>query len=176
MATTTWEVRAGDILDVPADVLVCSANVYLTMSGGVGGAFLQRFGPAMQESLFQYLAVRGVRHVNQGDIVEMPGYGSPYRAVLHAVAVDGMYDTTPAIVTDLIVACLRRAGDLAARSVALTALATGYGRQSIAFFANALAPVMKTDFAPVSRVIIGVRSTSDEDELRSVLTIQAKPQ
>ena len=64
----------------------------------------------MQESLFQYLLpVRGVHHVDQGDIVEMPGYGSPYRAVLHAMAVDGMYDTTPAIVTGLVLACLRRA-------------------------------------------------------------------
>ncbi|HEX3599593.1 MAG TPA: macro domain-containing protein [Lacipirellulaceae bacterium] len=169
MTTTNCQVRVDDILEVEADVLVCSANVYLTMSGGVGGAFAQRFGTAMQENLFQFLAERGLRHVNQGDIVEMPACGSTYRAVLHAVAVDGTYDTTPAVVTDLVVACLRRASELAAQSVALTALATGYGRQSIAFFGQALAPVMVMDFAPVNRVIVGVRSTSDADELRSVL-------
>ena len=37
-----WRLCVGDILDVPADVLVCSANVYLNLSGGVGGAFALR--------------------------------------------------------------------------------------------------------------------------------------
>jgi O-acetyl-ADP-ribose deacetylase (regulator of RNase III) len=45
-----WHVHPGDILDIPADVLVSSANVYLTLSGGVGGAFLRRYGVAMQDA------------------------------------------------------------------------------------------------------------------------------
>src|SRR5215475_3687224 len=97
-----WRVHLGDLLDVPADVLVCSANIYLTLSGGVGGAFLLRYGPAMQESLFQYLLDRNKSHVEQGEVVAMEPCGSPYRAVLHAVAVDGLYDTTPEIVAAVI--------------------------------------------------------------------------
>ena len=46
-----WVVKHGDILDEPADVLVCSANVNLSLSGGVGGAFLRRDGPEMQRFL-----------------------------------------------------------------------------------------------------------------------------
>src|SRR5262245_10667602 len=80
-----WQVHQGDLLDVPTDVLVCSANVYLALSGGVGGAFLLRYGPAMQEALQRYLSERGIRHVEQGDVVPMPPCGGPYRAVLHAV-------------------------------------------------------------------------------------------
>ena len=80
--TMRWRVWHGDILDVPADILICSANVYLTLSGGVGGAFLLRYGPEMQENLRQYLTARGVRHVPRGSVVEMPPCGSPYRAVL----------------------------------------------------------------------------------------------
>jgi O-acetyl-ADP-ribose deacetylase (regulator of RNase III) len=83
-----WQLHHGDILDVPADVLVCSANVYLTLSGGVGGAFLLRYGPAMQQALFQSMADRNKRHVESGEVVTMEPFGSPYRAVLHAVAVD----------------------------------------------------------------------------------------
>src|SRR4051812_30921239 len=103
-----WSVHQGDILDVPADVLVCSANVYLNLSGGVGGAFLLRHGPAMQEALHRHLAERGIRHVNQGDVVRMPPCGGPYRAVLHAVAVDGFYESSPEVITAVVRESLRQ--------------------------------------------------------------------
>src|SRR6476659_2886089 len=89
-----WQLHHGDILDVPADVLVCSANVYLTLSGGVGGALLLRYGPEMQAVLSRHLADRVLRHVERGSVVEAPPCGSPYRAVIHAVAVDGFYESS----------------------------------------------------------------------------------
>src|SRR6186713_2035000 len=109
VTSMNWRLYVGDILDIPADVLVCSANVYLTLSGGVGGAFLQRYGTAMQDALFQHLAERGIRHVNQGDLICLPPFGSPYRSVFHAVAVDGVYDSTPTVVSALVAASLQRA-------------------------------------------------------------------
>jgi hypothetical protein len=57
-----WTVTHGDILDVPADVLVCSANVWLNLSGGVGGTILLRHGPAMQDQLHRWLASRPAGH------------------------------------------------------------------------------------------------------------------
>src|SRR5437763_11221519 len=53
-----WRIRHGDILDEPADVLICSANPFLTLSGGVGGALLLRYGPSLQSELNEYLAGR----------------------------------------------------------------------------------------------------------------------
>src|SRR5262245_33474265 len=97
-----WQLHHGDILNVPAEVLVCSANVYLTLSGGVGGAFRLRYGRAMQDALSAYVAERNIRHVEPGDVITMPSCGSPYRAVLHAVAVDGMYSTTSEVVAHTI--------------------------------------------------------------------------
>lgn len=44
-----WIVKQGDILAEPADVLVCSANVSLNLSGGVGGEILRRYGDGMQK-------------------------------------------------------------------------------------------------------------------------------
>ena len=160
-----WCVHHGDLLDVPADVLVCSGNVYLTLSGGVGGAFLLRYGAAMQDSLSGYLSEQGVKHVERGDVIAMPSLGSPYRAVLHAVAVDGFYDTTIEVVTEVIRKCLRMAADHGAKTVAMSALATGYGRKPIEFFAAAVESVIAEDFPPVDCVIVGLRSSHDVDSL-----------
>jgi O-acetyl-ADP-ribose deacetylase (regulator of RNase III) len=164
-----WRLRQGDILDVPADVLVCSANVYLTLSGGVGGAFLLRYGPEMQAALERYLLDRGVRHVEQGAVVEMPPCGSPYRAVLHAVAVDGFYDSSSEVVAGVVAASLRRAAALSARTVALAGLAMGYGRLSVAEFAAGLARVLGQTFPPVDEVVVCLRSGDDVAELGALL-------
>ena len=64
-----WSVKQGDILDEPADVLVCSANPWLNLSGGVGGEVLLRHGPQMQQELHRLLAARGLRSVPQGEVV-----------------------------------------------------------------------------------------------------------
>jgi O-acetyl-ADP-ribose deacetylase (regulator of RNase III) len=164
-----WQVHQGDILDIAADVLVCSANVYLTLSGGVGGAFLLRYGEAMQNELQQYLKDRGLRHVEQGDLIATSPCGSPYRAVLHAVAVNGFYESSASTAATLLRESLRRAAALSARSVAVPALATGHGRLTMTEFASAVAAVMGEHFPPVARVVIGVRSQAYADELLTLL-------
>lgn len=164
-----WQVHHGDILDVPADVLVCSANVYLTLSGGVGGAFLLRYGSAMQEALQQYLVERGIRHVERGDVVRLPPCGSPYRAVLHAVGVDGFYESSPSVVGRVVTESIRQSAALAAKTVALTAVATGYGRMSIADFAAGIRPIVREVFRPLERVVIGLHSLFDAEELRALI-------
>ncbi len=164
-----WLVHPGDLLDVPADVLVCSGNVYLNLSGGVGGAFLLRHGPAMQDALHCYLAERNIRHVNRGDVIAMPPCGSPYRAVLHAVAVDGFYESSPEVVTAVIRESLRQSATHSARIVALTAVARGYGRLPLVDFARGLRPLLGEEFPPIEQVVIGVRSADTAEELVSLV-------
>ena len=65
-----WTVKSGDILDEQADVLICSANPFLYLSGGVGGSFLYRYGPAMQEELQEHLRKIGLKYVERGAIVD----------------------------------------------------------------------------------------------------------
>jgi O-acetyl-ADP-ribose deacetylase (regulator of RNase III) len=163
-----WSIHVGDILDVPVDVLVCSANVHLNLSGGVGGAFALRYGPAMQEALHGYLADNGLRFVHRGDVIEMPSCGSPYRTVLHAVAVDAAYDTSPEVVAAILSKSLCRSAALGARSVALAAVGTGYGRLSLPGFAEGLRDVMDREYLPVERVVIGLRSRHDAEELEAL--------
>lgn len=161
-----WSVRVGDLLDVSAEVLVCSANVWLNLSGGVGGEFGRRYGTGMQEELHGYLKSRGLNFVGRGEVVEMPACGSPYRAVLHAVGVDAAYETSAGVVAEVLGESLSRAAALGARSVAMAAVGTGYGRLSMREFARGLETVMGREYPPVERVMIGVRSGYDAEELR----------
>lgn len=170
MQRIRWSTCCGDILDVRADILICSANVYLNLSGGVGGAFLLRYGDEMQRELHRYLAERALRHVPRGSVISMAPCGSPYKAVLHAVAIDAFYDTTPEIVAEALAECLRQAAVLRARTVAAAALATGYGRMSVADFADAVVRVMPLEFPPVESVVIAMRSSDEVDALNQVLS------
>lgn len=160
-----WTLKHGNILDEPADVLVCSANIFLNLSGGVGGEILLRCGPVVQEELHRYLSERQQRFVRQGDVVASSPHGLPFKAVLHAVAVDGFYQTSPEIVRAVIDKSLQIAASRQANRVALTALATGYGRLSMRRFAEAVEPLIRSEYPPISEVVICVNSRNDRDEL-----------
>ena len=138
-----WTVKHCDILEEPADVLVCSANPYLNLSGGVGGAFLLRYGDAMQRELHGYLSANNLKWVPRGEVVSMPPCGSPYKAVLHAVGVDVFYHTSAEVVTAVVTKALQMAAELSAFKVTLAAIATGYGRLSLEEFAAGVQPVME---------------------------------
>jgi O-acetyl-ADP-ribose deacetylase (regulator of RNase III) len=165
-----WTLTHGDILDVPADVLVCSANVYLNLSGGVGGEILRRHGDAMQKELHGYLADRNLRFVDRGTVVPAAPGGTRFTAVLHAVAVDGFYQSSPAIVEQTVRRALAVAASLGARRVAMTALATGYGRLSMKQFAEGIAPLTEADFSPLGEVVVCVRHASERDALMEGLS------
>ncbi len=148
-----WQVHHGDILDVQADALVCSANVYLTMSGGVGGAFLLRYGPAMQDSLSQYLADRGIRHVEQGEVVTMAGCGSPYRAVLLRLPLmDSMNRQSTLFPNSVLMPADRSRHVGAGRGN--DRVATGYGRKPIEFTGEAAQTRRRIQFPPVDHALL----------------------
>ena len=59
--------------------------------------------------------------------------------------------------------------------MALTALATGYGRMPIAEFARGLAPVQRIAFPPVAEVVICLRDRDDVEELLAALPALIDP-
>lgn len=160
-----WRIRHGDILDEPADVLICSANPFLTLSGGVGGALLLRYGPTLQSELNEHLARRGRRYLERGSVVVSEPANVPYRAIIHAVAVNGFYESSPEIVRDVVRAALRAAAERGARTVALTALATGYGRLTLSQFGQGLADQVAEEFPPIQDVVIVVRRREDVQDV-----------
>ncbi len=168
---TMWTIIDGNILDVAADVLVCSANPFLTLSGGVGGAFSLRYGPAMQGQLIEHLMKLGVRHVPTGTVVEMAPCDSAYQLVMHAVAVDAEYKSTPQIITRIVERILYRVGELESKSVALPALATGYGMLTKEEFAQGLLPLLDRNFN-VESVIICLKRPDDAELVRKILGLE----
>jgi O-acetyl-ADP-ribose deacetylase (regulator of RNase III) len=164
-----WTIEAGDVLCIPADVLICSANVFLNLSGGVGGEILLRFGAGMQEELHEWLRRVGKRHVERGDVVVTNPHGTHFQAVVHAVAVDGFYQSSPAVIEAVTGKALQVAAELQARRVALTALATGFGRLSMSDFAKGIKPLLKREFGAVEEVVLCVRSQEQRHELTSSL-------
>ena len=149
-----WSLKACSILDEPADVLICSANVSLNLSGGVGADLLGRYGTRMQAELHKAIAGRTPRAAWPGEVIAYAGPELPYRAVLHAVAVDGWYHATPEGVRETVATALRMAMKLTAKKVALTALATGFGDLTLVDFANAVRPLLEMDFPPIEEICL----------------------
>ena len=149
-----WCLKESNILDEPADVLICSANVSLNLSGGVGADLLGRYGTKMQNELHHMIASRTPRAANRGEVFQYMGDELPYKAVLHAVAVDGWYHSTPLIVQEVIEKAFRMAAQYNARKVALTALATGFGDLTLEDFADGVRPLLNRDFPPLDEVCL----------------------
>jgi O-acetyl-ADP-ribose deacetylase (regulator of RNase III) len=160
-----WTLKIGNLVDERADVLICSANPQLALSGGVGADLLARYGPKMQAALQQEIQQRTPHYVPQGEVIPYSDPGLPYRAVLHAVAIDGWYDSSPQVITQTVATALRMAARHEARRVALAALATGFGHLSLAQFAEGIRPLSAQKFPPVEEVCICLM---DEDRLREL--------
>jgi len=160
-----WSICHGNILDVKADALICSANVQLNMSGGVGGEILVRHGDQMQKELHRYLSERKISVVAPGTVVKTSPCGTPFSIVLHAVAINVFYETSH----ELIVSTTRRALELCseygAETVALTALATGYGRYPLEKFALALLELQKESFPNLKEITVCLKNEDDANEL-----------
>ena len=149
-----WIVKQNDILDEPADVLICSANAHLTLSGGVGAGLLVRYGNAMPTALQEVVQKRSPHCVKQGEIIPYAGPETPYRLVLHAVAIDGWYESSPEIVTDVTRRALKIAAEKGAKKVALTTLATGFGHLTLAEFGKGITPLLNENVSPIEEVTI----------------------
>ncbi len=167
-----WIVKQSDILMEPADVLICSANVFLNLSGGVGGELLLRYGDEMQTELHRHLADHHMRFVQQGEVVPTSACGTPFKAVLHAVAVDGFYKSSSEVVTKVVTRSLEMAAAFGDTKVALTALATGFGRLRMTQFALGVKPLKSLDFSPIEQVVICVRHESEREEIVLALGVQ----
>jgi O-acetyl-ADP-ribose deacetylase len=162
-------VKQGDVLDEEADVIVSSANVYLNLSGGVGGAILLRGGSEVQAELHDGLRRQGLKWVPAGSVVVTGPGPLKARALIHAVAIDAFYGTSVALVRTAIENALTRAASLDARSIALPALATGYGRLPMEDYALALSEATGREYPPIEEVRVVLRDEDDVRLVRSVL-------
>jgi O-acetyl-ADP-ribose deacetylase (regulator of RNase III) len=151
------EVKVGDVLDEPADVLISTANPWLNVSGGVNGAILLRGGEAVQAELRDHLRQRAQPHVPPGSVVRTGPGPLSVKHILHAVAIDAFYDSSVELVESTLVEALDQARHLGASTIAMPALATGYGPLKMEEFAEALRRALRRNWSPLARLTVVLR-------------------
>lgn len=166
---TRWRVVHGEILDVPAEGLICSANPSLNLSGGVGGAFLVRFGEEMQSYLHSRLRETGSRYISPGTAIVAPPCGSPFRAVAHAVAIDAFYDTDAAKIVQAYESAIAGLLGEGCRTMAAACIGCGYGRCSTDEFRRAAYALMQSSRATPVDEFVFVTTNADLAEALTVL-------
>jgi O-acetyl-ADP-ribose deacetylase (regulator of RNase III) len=164
------EVLVGDVLDVPADVLVSTANPWLQMTGGVNLKIILRpRGEFVHEELQRHLRASGRLYVEPGTVVRTGPGSLPVRHILHAVSIDPSYDSSVGLVADTITKALTQARELDARTVTMPALATGFGPLSMEEFGVALSRALARDWSPLAVLTVVLRQQEDADTVRAVL-------
>ncbi len=161
-------VEVGDVLDFRADVLISTANPWLNMSGGVNGAIRHR-EPNIQLELHEYLKANGTASVPVGSVVPTSAGDLPFRHIVHAVAIDPFYDSSHQNLVTTLNAAFQLSVSMNAKTIAMPALATGYGPLTVEAFALAFAKSVVNKF-PIDLVIIVVRSSESAVEIESVLS------
>jgi len=128
----------GNIVDHKADGLISTGNVFLNMSGGVNGELLSRGGIHMQKELHACLSRQQWSYVDPGFTMVVGPDPFDFKCIVYTVAVDAFYESS----IELVCQCLQKSFALllqrGCNSVALAALATGYGRLSRQDFGCAL--------------------------------------
>lgn len=139
----SFEVKCADAVDEVADAVICGANVLLNLSGGVGGELLRRYGPELQKELHALISDRAGRYAVRGEVFITHSPSVPYRAVFHAVAVDGMYHADAGEVVQMLRGCFEQCEREEMRKVIVTALGTGFGNLTMDEFCDALSLVLR---------------------------------
>ena len=166
------EVLAGNIVEVPADVLVSTANPWLQMTGGVNLAIIVRpKGDDVYAELQDHLRAIGRKMVDPGTVVSTGPGSLPVKKILHAVSIDPSYDSSVELVTETIVNALSQAQQLNARTIALAALATGFGPLLMEEFATALRQALAQDWTPLESLKVVVKHEEEAVKIRGVLGV-----
>jgi len=127
----------GNIIDIPADGLVCSGNINLNMSGGVSGELLSRGGQSLQVELHKFLEKNGQKYVDPGFTIDI-GSVFNFKCVVYSVAIDAWYESSFSLVSSTLTSALEIIEQRNCKTVNIPALATGYGKLKKPEFGKAL--------------------------------------
>ncbi len=164
-----WILKHTNLLSEPATALIVSGNPHLNLSGGIGADLLNRYGQGLQTELHYHLKKIGSRYVQPTDVVPTFGGDTPYKVILHAVAIDAFYDTSPEWVTQCYAKALELAIKYGAPTVAAAALATGYAKMPMVDFAVGLKPLLKREYRALEQVTICMTNQTKVEELAGLL-------
>ncbi|GEM_PF-457737 len=160
--------KVGDLLDEEADAILVSADPMLDLSHGLGGAILSRGNEGVQRELNEHLArLRlGTNLVTEWTVVRTSAGNLRARHLLHCVVVVGFYCPSTESIARVVRAALDRAVELGCRSVAMPAIATGYGEATITEFAKALSKAIGVHGLALDQLTVVVRKPEELVALR----------
>src|SRR5262249_50701488 len=92
------------------------------------------------------------RSVTPGTVVAAPSCGSPFRVVLHAVAIDAFYDTSTDAIAQAYANAFAEASRMGCRTIASACLACGYGRATPEMFVAASQRYLGDSIGGIDRV------------------------
>ena len=141
----------------------------INLSGGVGGAFLLRYGTQAQTFLHDHLRQSGHRLAVPGTSVVTPSCGSPYTAIAHAVAIDVFYDTDADRIFAAYCSGLEQLSNTCCQTVAAACLGCGYGRCSFDVFAAALKRLIVKPFSKIESVTLVTTNAELAAEIQKTL-------
>jgi O-acetyl-ADP-ribose deacetylase (regulator of RNase III) len=127
-------IRQGDIVDAVADAIVFSTNEHLFLSGGAGASLLGKHGKPLQETMHRALAKRGIKVAPRGSVFEIEP-AETWGRMFAVVAANGFYETSREDTEVALKETLQRCSEIEdVKTVAITALGTGYGNMEIEDF------------------------------------------
>ncbi|MCX8030421.1 MAG: macro domain-containing protein, partial [Thermodesulfovibrionales bacterium] len=119
------QVRQGDILQEPTEVIVNAANEYLQHGGGLAGAIVKRGGSEIQKESDEWVSKYGKVSTGQ---VAVTGAGSlSARYIIHAVGPvwkDGNFNE-PMLLASAVKNTLLKADELNVSSLSMPAISSG---------------------------------------------------
>lgn len=163
------ECKVGDVCNETADAIISTANVFLQMTGGVNGEILVRGGLPVQQELNEYKKSRGISYVDQGTVIETGPGPLQTERILHTVAVDCWYDSSPEVVEGVVSKALTLAAEAGAKTVAMPALATGYGHLTMPEFARGLRAALLKQYGSIEELRVVLTNEKNLSEVKSVL-------
>jgi O-acetyl-ADP-ribose deacetylase (regulator of RNase III) len=127
-------IRQGDIVDTVADAIVFSTNEHLFLSGGAGASLLGKHGKPLQQAMDRALAASGAKIAHRGSIFEIAP-AETWGRMFAVVAANGFYETSREETAAALQNVLQRCAEIEeVKTVAITALGTGYGNMEIEDF------------------------------------------
>jgi O-acetyl-ADP-ribose deacetylase (regulator of RNase III) len=162
----------GDILAERVEAIVVSANPWLNLSGGVGGALLLAGGQHVQRELHDFLQKAGKAWLPAGSIVctgPGPLAENGCRLLVHAVAIDALYQTDQETLRKTLASALQAAAERGLRTIAVPALATGYGPLSIREFCLAALPILQADWPGLEECLLVLKDAEGLHDAAAVL-------
>lgn len=158
--------KTGDIVDEQTEGLVCSGNVQLNMSGGVNGELLHRGGDNMQKQLHGYLRSCGKHYVEPGFVMEIGPAPTHFRCIVYTVAIDAWYSSSVPLATKALTNAFVILQQAECRTVAVPALATGYGNLTKEAFGQALKQCLQERTWSFQEIRVVLKNESDLQAVR----------